>query len=54
MIEDPRVKTKPGPAVYTLNLASSSVDIGGRCWVNNKDLLGGTLRSDGENQTAVR
>ena len=37
MTEDPRVKTKPGPAVYTLNLASSSMDIGGRCWVNNKD-----------------
>lgn len=37
MVEDPRVKAKPGPAVYTLNLASSSIDIGGRCWVNNKD-----------------
>ena len=37
MIEDPRVKLKPGPAVYVLNLASSSVDLGGRCWVDNKD-----------------
>ncbi|MGD9310247.1 MAG: mechanosensitive ion channel family protein, partial [Desulfosarcina sp.] len=37
MVEDPRVKTKPAPAVYTLNLADSSVNIGGRCWVNNKD-----------------
>ncbi|MDX2455322.1 mechanosensitive ion channel family protein [Desulfosarcina sp.] len=37
MIEDPRVKTKPGPMVYVLNLASSSVDLGGRCWVDNKD-----------------
>jgi small conductance mechanosensitive channel len=23
--------------VYVLNLASSSVDLGGRCWVDNKD-----------------
>jgi small conductance mechanosensitive channel len=37
MVEDPRVKTKPGPAVYALNLADSSVDLGGRCWVDNKD-----------------
>jgi small conductance mechanosensitive channel len=37
MVEDPRVKAKPGPAVYTLDLTSSSVNIGGRCWVNNKD-----------------
>jgi len=37
MVEDPRVKTKPGPVVYTLNLADSSVNIGGRCWVKNKD-----------------
>ena len=37
MTEDPRVKTKPGPMVYVLNLASSSVDLGGRCWVDNKD-----------------
>jgi len=37
MTEDPRVKPKPGPMVYVLNLASSSVDLGGRCWVENKD-----------------
>jgi len=37
MTEDARVKTKPGPMVYVLNLASSSVDLGGRCWVDNKD-----------------
>jgi small conductance mechanosensitive channel len=37
MIEDPRVRTKPGPVVYLLNLSSSSVDLGGRCWVDNKD-----------------
>ena len=36
MTEDARVKTKPGPMVYVLNLASSSVDLGGRCWVDNK------------------
>ena len=37
MTEDARVKAKPGPMVYVLNLASSSVDLGGRCWVDNKD-----------------
>jgi small conductance mechanosensitive channel len=37
MTEDPRVNTKPGPMVYVLNLTSSSVDLGGRCWVANKD-----------------
>jgi small conductance mechanosensitive channel len=37
MVEDARVKIKPGPAVYVLNLTSSSVDIGGRCWVSYKD-----------------
>ena len=36
MVEDPRVKTKPGPAVYVLNLASNCVEIGGRCWVDKK------------------
>jgi small conductance mechanosensitive channel len=35
MIEDPRVKTKPRPVVYVLNLADSCVEIGGRCWVDN-------------------
>lgn len=37
MTEDARVKTKPSPAVYVLNLSNSSVDLGGRCWVDNKD-----------------
>ena len=35
MTEDARVKTKPGPMVYVLNLASSCVELGGRCWVDN-------------------
>ncbi len=37
MTEDARVKTKPGPMVYVLNLAASCVELGGRCWVDNKD-----------------
>jgi small conductance mechanosensitive channel len=37
MTEDARVKTKPGPMVYVLNLAASAVELGGRCWVANKD-----------------
>lgn len=37
MTEDARVRTKPGPMVYVLNLAASAVEIGGRCWVDNKD-----------------
>jgi small conductance mechanosensitive channel len=37
MIEDPRVMPKPGPVVYVLNLASNGVELGGRCWVDNKD-----------------
>lgn len=37
MIEDPRVKHKPSPVVYVMNLGSSGVDLGGRCWVANKD-----------------
>ncbi len=56
MTEDPRVKTKPGPMVYVLNLASNSVELGGRCWVDNTnfwvtrcDLLEKTkLRFDSE------
>jgi len=35
MTEDARVKTKPGPMVYVLNLASNCVELGGRCWVDN-------------------
>ena len=37
MIEDPRVKHKPSPVVYVMNLGSNGVDLGGRCWVANKD-----------------
>ena len=56
MTGDPRVNSKPSPMVYVLNLASSSVDLGGRCWVDNKnywvarcDLLEKTkLRFDSE------
>ena len=56
MTEDARVKTKPGPVVYVLNLASNSVELGGRCWVDNTnfwvtrcDLLEKTkLRFDSE------
>ena len=36
MIADPRVKPKPAPVVYVLNLASDCVKIGGRCWVDKK------------------
>ena len=35
MIEDPRVKPKPGPVVYVLNLSDNCVELGGRCWVDN-------------------
>jgi len=35
MIEDPRVKTKPRPVVYVLNLTDGCVKLGGRCWVEN-------------------
>lgn len=37
MTADPRVKAKPGPVVYVLNLAQNAVELGGRCWVGNKD-----------------
>lgn len=37
MTADPRVNAKPGPMVYVMNLASSCVELGGRCWVSNKD-----------------
>jgi len=37
MTEDPRVKIKPGPMVYVLNLTRDCVELGGRCWVDNKD-----------------
>jgi small conductance mechanosensitive channel len=35
MTEDARVKPKPGPMVYVLNLTSSCVELGGRCWVDS-------------------
>jgi len=37
MTEDARVKTKPGPMVYVLNLVAGAVELGGRCWVDNKN-----------------
>lgn len=37
MIEDPRVKPKPAPVVYVLELADSCIKLGGRCWVTNED-----------------
>jgi small conductance mechanosensitive channel len=37
MTADARVKTKPGPMVYVLNLSSNCIELGGRCWVANKD-----------------
>ncbi len=36
MIADPRVKPKPAPVVYVLELGDNGVKIGGRCWVDNK------------------
>jgi len=36
MIADARVLAKPSPQVYVLELAPSGVNIGGRCWVDNK------------------
>lgn len=35
MIADPRVKAKPAPVVYVLNLSNNCVELGGRCWVAN-------------------
>ncbi len=35
MVADPRVKPKPGPVVYVLNLSNNCVELGGRCWVAN-------------------
>ncbi len=37
MIRDPRVKEKPSPVVYVMNLGDRGVHLGGRCWVANKD-----------------
>ena len=36
MIEDARINEKPSPVVYSLNLEASGVELGARCWVNNK------------------
>jgi small conductance mechanosensitive channel len=36
MIEDARVDKKPSPVVFTLNLLPNGVEIGARCWVDNK------------------
>lgn len=36
MTADPRVKIKPAPVVYVLDLGNRGVKIGGRCWVDNK------------------
>ncbi len=35
MVEDPRVKIKPRPVVYVLNLGDNCVELGARCWVAN-------------------
>ncbi len=35
MIADPRVKIKPRPVVFVLNLGHNWVELGGRCWVDN-------------------
>ena len=36
MIEDARVNEKPSPVVFTLNLNPNGVELGARCWVDNK------------------
>lgn len=52
MVEDPRVKAKPRPVVYVLNLAKGCVDLGGRCWVNNAKYW--TTRCDLIEKTKLR
>lgn len=52
MTEDPRVKTKPGPMVYVLNLTPNCVELGGRCWVDNKDFW--VARCDLHEKTKLR
>jgi len=52
MTEDPRVKEKPGPTVYVLYLKPNGVDIGGRCWVDNKDYW--VARCDLHEKTKLR
>ena len=53
MTEDARVKTKPGPMVYVLNLASSSCGSGGALLGGQQGLLGRPLRPAGKNQAAL-
>lgn len=36
MIKDPRVLAKPSPVIYVLNLGPNGVELGARCWVDNK------------------
>lgn len=36
MIGDARILEKPSPQIYVLNLTSSGIEIGPRCWVDNK------------------
>ena len=54
MTEDARVKTKPGPMVYVLNLVAGLVELGGRCWVDNNDYWVARCELIGEDQIAVR
>jgi small conductance mechanosensitive channel len=52
MTADPRVKSKPGPAVYVLYITPNGVDVGGRCWVDNKDYW--VARCDLHEKTKLR
>ena len=36
MIEDARVLSKPSAQVYVLNLTLNGIEVGARCWVDNK------------------
>lgn len=38
MIGDARVLVKPSPQVYVLNLTLNGIEVGARCWVDNKNL----------------
>jgi small conductance mechanosensitive channel len=37
MVQDPRVKRTSAPVVYVMDLGANGVELGGRCWVDNKD-----------------
>ncbi len=52
MTADPRVKPKPGPMVYVLNLTKDCVELGGRCWIDNKDYW--VARCDLQEKTKLR